>query len=176
VIEDQYEKSALKFSVEFGWFSRPITHNFSQGGCMKQIGIVMLGLLTALFAACAPTAGGASKTVAISPIGTLASGATSQVAGSATIVAESPKSKVTVSLRGLEPNSKHAGHLHVGTCNAVGPVAIGLNLITADANGNGSSTTEVDNAKLAGAYVAYHQRGPDDANGIGSFIACGEIK
>jgi hypothetical protein len=143
---------------------------------MKQIGMVILGILAGLFVACAPAAGGASKTVAISPIGSLSSGATSQVAGSATISADSPKSKVTVSLRGLEPNSKHAGHLHVGTCSAVGPVAVGLSVITADANGNGSSTTEVDTAKLAGAYVAYHQRGPDDANGIGSFIACGEIK
>ena len=143
---------------------------------MKQIGIVVLGILAGLFVACAPAAGSNSKTVAISPLGSLSSGATSQVAGTATISPDSPKSKVTVSLRGLEPNSKHAGHLHVGTCSAVGPVAVGLNVITADANGNGSSTTEVDNAKLAGAYVAYHQRGPDDANGIGSFVTCGEIK
>jgi CHRD domain len=143
---------------------------------MKQIGIVILGILAGLFVACAPAAGSNSKTVAISPIGSLSSGATSQVAGTATISADSPKSKVTVSLRGLEPNSKHAGHLHVGTCSAVGPVAVGLSVITADASGNGSSTTEVDTAKLAGAYVAFHQRGPDDANGIGSFITCGEIK
>jgi hypothetical protein len=143
---------------------------------MKQIGMVVLGILAGLFVACAPAAGSNSKTVNLTPIGSLSSGATSQVAGSATISADSPKSKVTVSLRGLEPNSKHAGHLHVGTCSAVGPVAVGLNVITADANGNGSSTTDVDTAKLAGAYVAYHQRGPDDANGIGSFVTCGEIK
>jgi hypothetical protein len=143
---------------------------------MKHIGSLILGMLAGLFMACAPAAASNSKTVNISPIGSLSSGATSQVAGSATISPDSPKSKVAVNLHGLEPNSKHAGHLHVGTCSAVGPVAVGLNLITADANGNGSSTTEVDTAKLAGTYVAYHQRGPDDANGIGSFITCGEIK
>jgi hypothetical protein len=43
----------------------------------------MLRILAALFMACAPVAGGAAKTVAISPIGSLSSGARSQVADSA---------------------------------------------------------------------------------------------
>ena len=143
----------------------------------NAIGLLVLASSSVLYLACAPAAGSAGKNVTMAPQGNLAGGAASAVAGTATVVVDGAKAKVTVNLSRLEPNSKHAGHVHTGTCATPGPVAVGLATITADASGNGSSTAEVDAAKLAGSvYIAFHQRAADDAAGIGGVITCGDIK
>lgn len=143
----------------------------------RQWASATLGLVGAIVLwACAPSAGSASKNFGLNPQGVLSNGAASAVKGSITVTPDGAKTKIAVSMSGLEPNSTHAGHVHIGTCSAVGPVAVLLSAVKADASGNGSATTDVDSAKLSGSvYVAYHQRGPDDANGIGAFITCGEI-
>ena len=145
---------------------------------MKHVfGWFALASSALVYMACAPAAGPAGKNVTMSAQGALTSGAASTVSGKATVTTDGAKSKVVVQLSALEPNSKHAGHVHVGSCATPGPVAVGLNTITADGSGNGTSTTEIDSAKLAGSvYIAFHQRAADDANGIGAVISCGDIK
>jgi hypothetical protein len=145
------------------------------------------GLFWVLFflSACAPAATesaaqtsdpGPAQTLTMNPIGTLATGETSAVNGSAEVAALAEgKFQVTVTLSGLPANSTHMGHIHVGDCSVVGPVALGLTEITSDASGNGTVTSEVKGPLPADAYIAYHQRGPTDPEGIGSFIACGNI-
>lgn len=138
---------------------------------------------SAIFVACVPatapaaTPAAAPKTGTIRAAGNFASGSPSTAAGQLTLVdIGGGKSRITVQLRGLTASTSHMGHIHVGTCAAVGPVATALPAITADASGNGTATAEIEPAKLpADIYVAYHQRGPSDPAGIGGFIACGEI-
>jgi hypothetical protein len=138
-----------------------------------------------LLSACAPAATesagqtsdpGPVQTLTMNPIGTLATGETSAVNGSAEVAALADgKFQVTVTLSGLPANSSHMGHIHVGDCTVVGPVALGLTEITSDASGNGTVTSEVKGPLPADSYIAYHQRGPTDPEGIGSFITCGNI-
>lgn len=145
---------------------------------------ILSALLT--LAACAPAASteintsnaAVSQTVSMNPLNTLSSGAVSTVSGSAELVAlDNGKTQVTVSLSGLEPNASSMGHIHVGDCSLVGPVALGLNAVEADANGNGTAVSEITTAQLPSpAYIAYHQRGPTDPAGVGGFISCGDIK
>ena len=138
-------------------------------------------------AACAPAASDlasvsevevALQSVTMNPLGDLSSGAPSQVTGTAEIVAlDNGNLQITMTLNNLEPNASSMGHIHVGDCSLVGPVATGLNAVEADASGTGTSVTEVPAAQLPdSAYIAFHQRGPNDPAGVGSFIACGEIK
>lgn len=145
---------------------------------MKAITIATAVVSSAiLFAACAPGAGSASKSVSISSLGNFSSGAASTASGTGTLTPDGAKTKVVISLSGLEPNTAHAGHIHSGSCAAQGPVVVGLNSVTADAGGKGTSSTDVDSAKLTGSlYFAYHQRDAGDAQGIGGVIACGDIK
>lgn len=153
---------------------------------MKQLLVpfILSALLT--LAACAPAAtseastsnAALSQTVSMNPLNTLSSGAVSNVTGSAELkVLDNGKTQVTVSLSGLEPNASSMGHIHVGDCSLVGPVALGLTAVEADANGNGIAVSEITAAQLPSpAYIAYHQRGPTDPAGVGGFISCGDIK
>lgn len=154
---------------------------------MKDRGVFFgIVLVLLLLNACVPTATDSAaqtsdsalvQALTMNPIGSLASGAVSAVAGAAQLTAlANGKTQVVVSLSGLEPNSAHMGHIHVGDCSLVGPVALGLTAVVADASGNGSASSEVTTAQIpADAYIAYHQRGPNDPAGIGSFISCGNI-
>jgi hypothetical protein len=142
----------------------------------RYVWVGLLGLVGIAFVACAPSVGG-GKTLDMGPQGTLTNGAASAVKGQFTITADGAKTRISVSLSNLEPNSKHAGHVHIGSCATPGPVAIVLNTITADGSGNGGSSTDVDTAKLTGSqYVAFHQRDATDPQGIGGVISCGDIK
>lgn len=135
-----------------------------------------------ILSACIPGAEGSnesvSTTIPMNPLGELSSGTTSEVKGTATLsTLEEDKTNIKLTLSGLEPNSSHMGHIHVGDCSEVGPVALGLSPVEADANGNGTSLSTITTSKLpAEAYIAYHQRGPTDPAGVGSFISCGDIK
>jgi hypothetical protein len=147
-----------------------------------KVFVAFLGLI--LLMACAPTtssstsaaAAVAPKAVTMSPTGTLASGEASQVTGTAqvTLLADN-KVQLVVALSGLPADSTHMGHIHIGDCSAVGQVFAGLTEITSDASGNGTVSAEVKGPLPADAYIAYHQRGPTDPEGIGSFISCGNI-
>lgn len=157
-----------------------------KGVSLPGVSLFGVFVLLVLLSACAPTASTAAsadaaapapaKAVTMNPIGTLATGENSAVSGSAEVAALAEgKFQVTVTLSGLPANSTHMGHIHVGDCSVVGPVALGLTEITSDASGNGTVTSEVKGPLPADAYIAYHQRGPTDPEGIGSFITCGNI-
>jgi hypothetical protein len=52
---------------------------------------------------------------------------------------------VTITLVGLTQNSTHPAHIHLGNCNAMGPVKYMLNNVVANAAGVGTSTTVIPN-------------------------------
>lgn len=141
---------------------------------MKYALLAVVGALA--FASCAPANTGPSYDVKISSTGALASNAASTVTGTASVVTMTDGSaKVTVKLSGMEANSKHAMHIHVGSCANQGPVVIGLPDVTADASGNGSIEKMVETAKIpAAAYINIHQKASDA--GVGGGIACGNVR
>src|SRR4051812_24703767 len=63
----------------------------------------------------------------------------SKVSGTAVLTESGTGVKVSVKLSGFDPNSKHDGHIHVGTCEKQGGVVAPLGTITADASGAGSA-------------------------------------
>jgi hypothetical protein len=59
-----------------------------------------------------------------------------------------PQSKAltaTLSLHGLQPGSNHAAHIHAGTCSSMGKILYGFKNVVADAAGNGTSMTTINN-------------------------------
>lgn len=142
---------------------------------------VLLGLsVAATLAACAPTATGPARVATMTPV--LQAGAAIPAGGGPRGRAElislsNNMTRVSVTLQGLAPNSRHAGHIHMASCAQGGGVVLPLPDITAGADGNGSTMAEVETAKIpAAAYVQYHERATGDASGIGAGITCGDVR
>ena len=66
---------------------------------------------------------------------------------------------VTVTMKGMAPNSKHAAHIHVGSCVSQGKIVYSLNPVAVDAAGDGKSTTTIDSVSAiprSGWYINIH--------------------
>lgn len=98
----------------------------------------------------------------------------SDVSGTAEITDDGGgTSTVAVTLTGLEPNTEHAGHVHVGSCADQGGIVVVLDPITADSDGNGTAVTAdvPDDQLTTDFYIQYHV----DLDPPGAPIACGDI-
>ena len=86
---------------------------------------------------------------------------------------------VTVTMTGLVPKSAHLVSIYTGACETQGKIIYPLKLITADDQGNGTSTTVLNGVSQVpyhGWYVNVHLTG-DPSTQIGnSPIACGNIR
>lgn len=98
--------------------------------------------------------------------------------GKATLAIQGGNLVVTITLSGLEPTSKHAAHIHTGSCTSQGDVVHALNDVTADGSGNATSTTtitKVTSIPSGGWYVNVHRglnlNSPIDFDPI----ACGAV-
>jgi phenylpyruvate tautomerase PptA (4-oxalocrotonate tautomerase family) len=98
--------------------------------------------------------------------------------GIATLKLQNGTLTVHLTMRGLAPNSKHAAHIHSGTCSRQGPVVHALTEVTADASGNATETTTIKNISSipsSGWYVNVHS-GTDVTNQTGyAPLACGNV-
>ncbi len=94
--------------------------------------------------------------------------------------------RVEVTASGLPPNSAHAAHIHAGSCVAQGAVVYPLPDLRANASGDASITTTIDNVNSAppttGWYVNVH-RGPmsqilsgDSPTLLFAPILCGDVR
>lgn len=105
---------------------------------------------------------------------TLAGAGGSTVTGTAAIEDnDGPTSSVRIELVGLEANSAHAGHIHVGSCAQQGAIVQGLAVVTAGADGRGTATTAnvPDDLLTSAYYIQYHVA----ANPPGAPLACGDL-
>lgn len=95
----------------------------------------------------------------------------SGITGTARITPQGDSLAVQVSLSGLTEGESYAAHVHEGSCESGGGVAVGLNAATGQADGTGSSTATIAAATLQagqGYYVQAHL--PD-----GTPAACGDM-
>lgn len=79
--------------------------------------------------------------------------------GTAQLTLANGQVKVVLSMKGLEPASTHAAHIHAGSCADQGKIIYPLTAITADKTGAGTSTTILKNmASLpaSGWYINVH--------------------
>lgn len=93
------------------------------------------------------------------------------ITGTARITPRGDSLAVQVSLSGLTEGESYAAHVHEGSCESGGGVAVGLNAVTGQADGTGSSTATIAAATLEsgqGYFVQAHL--PD-----GTPAACGDM-
>lgn len=99
------------------------------------------------------------------------------VYGAAKLILNGTTLTVALFLEGLAPGSKHAAHIHSGSCAKQGAVVYTLETITADANGRARVETTIKNVKsIAGDWYVNVHNGTD-LNTQGGFqpIACGNV-
>lgn len=108
--------------------------------------------------------------------------------GTATLTysATAKKLTVAVSVTGLVPGSAHAAHIHLGSCQAQGPVKYPLTTLTAGSSGAAQATTVIPSVTSpppsSGWYVNLHLGSPSqlfNANKTPSLyfqpIVCGNV-
>ena len=97
--------------------------------------------------------------------------------GTATITRDPATKQLTVTLTvdGLEPGSAHPAHIHLGSCEAQGAVAVPLTSLQADANGHAESTTTAANAPDIGTWYVNVHRGPGLTGPEFTPITCGNV-
>jgi hypothetical protein len=104
-----------------------------------------------------PAAAGMGQTAQFQPVND------SGIAGEATVTDRGAESEVMVRLTGASPNGTHPGHIHSGTCAAIGSVVQPLQEIATDATGTGTMTTTVAIAPMTlsnGQHIiVYHGEG-----------------
>ena len=82
---------------------------------------------------------------------------------------------VKLTLDGLEPGSSHPAHIHLGSCEAQGPVAVPLTSLQADASGHAELTTAAKNAPSIGSWYVNVHRGPGLTGTEFTPISCGNV-
>ncbi len=99
------------------------------------------------------------------------------VTGTATLTRDPGTKELTVKLAldGVEPSTSHPAHIHIGSCEAQGPVAVPLTSLQADAKGHAESTTTMKDAPEIGTWYVNVHRGPGLAGPEFTPISCGNV-
>jgi hypothetical protein len=98
--------------------------------------------------------------------------------GTAQLTVNNNRLKVVVDVKGLVPNSKHSAHIHFGSCASQGKVLYTLSPLTANAKGEGVSTTTIANISTipaSGWYVNVHRTADLSTQTGFDPVACGDI-
>jgi Cu/Zn superoxide dismutase len=106
-------------------------------------------------------------------------GADPTVTASGTVTLQGQSGSVTLELAisGLQPNSKHVSHIHLGSCQQRGSIAIGLNQVTADAQGNADTKTTITATypPATGTWYVVVHAGPDMQGTNATYLLCGNL-
>lgn len=93
----------------------------------------------------------------------------SGITGTAVLSPQGDSLTVELSLSGLTEGESYAAHVHQGTCDSGGGVAVGLNAVTGQADGTGSSTATIESLASGQSYFIQAHL-PD-----GTPAACGDV-
>lgn len=105
-------------------------------------------------------------------------GINTTAAGTITVTAPPGSVKVQLVIHGLQANSSHISHVHIGSCTQRGNIALALMQVIADGQGNADVTTNINGAVYPPAngtwYVVVHA-GPDLGGSNATYLLCGNL-
>jgi len=106
------------------------------------------------------------------------SSANETASGTAQLTLSGSTLTVKLTLSSLAPNSSHAAHIHSGSCESQGTVVHPLSNVVADASGNATVTTTINNVSSipsSGWYVNVHYSTDLSTQTGFNPIACGNV-
>ncbi len=97
--------------------------------------------------------------------------------GTATLQVQAGSVTLELAISGLQANSKHVSHIHLGSCHQRGSIAIGLNEVTADAQGNADTKTTITATypPASGTWYVVVHAGPDMQGTNATYLLCGNL-
>jgi len=126
-----------------------------------------------------PIAAGPSPSPSPSGLSFKVTGAdpTVTASGTATVQVQSGTVTLELAISGLQPNSKHVSHIHLGSCQQRGSIAIGLNEVTADAQGSADAKTTITATypPASGTWYVVVHAGPDMQGTNATYLLCGNL-
>jgi len=98
---------------------------------------------------------------------------------SGTITVTAPPGQMTVRLKisGLIANSSHISHVHIGSCQQNGNIALALNQVIADGQGDVDvkTTVKATYPPANGTWYVVVHAGPDMQGSNSSYLLCGNL-
>jgi len=104
-------------------------------------------------------------------------GINTTASGTITLIAQPQSVSLELKITGLQPNSSHVSHIHIGSCQQRGSISIALNQVVADGQGD-ADTTSMRAATYPPTgttwYVVVHA-GPDMQGTNATYLLCGNL-
>src|SRR2546430_10497407 len=97
--------------------------------------------------------------------------------GTITLLADQSTTAIELKVSGLQANSSHVSHIHLGTCQSRGGIAFALNQVVADGQGMADVRSRLDLTYPPSGttwYVVVHA-GPDMQGTNASYLLCGNL-
>jgi len=98
--------------------------------------------------------------------------------GTIKVVAQPLSVTVELVIAGLQPNSQHISHIHIGSCQQVGNISLALNQVVADGQGDADTKTTISNATYpptTGTWYVVVHAGPDMQGTNATYLLCGNL-
>lgn len=93
------------------------------------------------------------------------------------LTAAAKTTSIELQITGLQANSSHVSHIHLGTCQSRGSIAFALNQVVADGQGVADVRSRLDLTYPPSGttwYVVVHA-GPDMVGSNASYLLCGNL-
>ena len=119
----------------------------------------------------------ASPSPAPTPLSFKLNGIKTTASGTITLIAEPHSVSIELKITGLQPNSSHVSHIHIGSCQQVGNISLALNQVVADGNGDADtkSTLTASYPPASGTWYVVVHAGPDMQGTNASYLLCGNL-
>lgn len=162
------------------------------GALARRPGSALLIALALTATACggstATSAGSASpSTAAASPISSPTpapvvltfklNGINTPAGGSVTVTAVGGSVTIALAITGLQPNSSHVSHVHLGSCVQRSGIAFALNQVVADGQGMAQVKTTAGQTypPPSGTWYVVVHAGPDIQGSNATYLLCGNL-
>ena len=124
-----------------------------------------------------PSAAVPSPSPPPSPLSFKLNGIKTTASGTITLIAEPHSVSIELKITGLQPNSSHVSHIHIGSCQQVGNISLALNQVVADGNGEADtkSTLTASYPPASGTWYVVVHAGPDMQGTNASYLLCGNL-
>ena len=124
-----------------------------------------------------PSPAAASPSPSPSPLSFKLNGIKTTASGTITLIAVPHSVSIELKITGLQPNSSHVSHIHIGSCQQVGNISLALNQVVADGNGEADtrSTLTATYPPASGTWYVVVHAGPDMQGSNASYLLCGNL-
>jgi Cu/Zn superoxide dismutase len=104
-------------------------------------------------------------------------GVNSTAKGTITVTKETASLTIELKITGLQPDSLHVSHIHIGSCTARGAIQYALNQVVADGQGDADirTTVKASYPPASGTWYVVVHAGPDMQGTNSKYLLCGNI-